>query len=334
MTKFRVHTEDINTMGFWIQTSGIDMSGFRDNPIALYNHIECDDDVLPIGYWDDIQIVENGDITMGFNVDPDDEFAMKIQKKIDNKVLRATSIGIQAIEWSDDPALMKPGQKWPTITKSRLREVSVVDIPANKSAIALYDTSGKLISLSDKGELNNLFFNNSAKATTHSSMELKEIAKKLKLRSDANESDVIGAIDSIADTNHNLSVENQKLKDENSSLQDQFKKLREAEIENILNDAITAKKFAEDQKATFRSVLTADFDSGKKAIEAITPTVKLSDFTGAGGKSTDLGKAMHLGKTFKELSKENPAELAKLKDQSPELFKALYKSEFGTDYKG
>ena len=48
-----------------------------------------------------------------------------------------TSIGIDIMELSDDPQLLVVGQTRPTITKSKLCEVSLVDIGANDDAIRL-----------------------------------------------------------------------------------------------------------------------------------------------------------------------------------------------------
>jgi Caudovirus prohead serine protease len=338
--RFKVHNEILNTYGFWIKTDGIDMSGFNDNPIALWNHIESysdkEEQVLPIGYWSDIEVIE-GEVFMTLNIDPDDEFAVKIGKKIKNKVLRATSIGIQYEAWSEDSTFLKPGQTRPTITKCRLREVSVVDIPSNKAAIALYDQSGKIINLSDNAEANldKIFSFNKVDKSTQStnSMELKDVAKILKLRSDASEIEITGEIQKLKDKAHDSEVENGRLTSELNKANADLAQFRDAEIETILTAAVKAGKFQEAGKATFRSLLKADFTNGKKAIEEIAPMVKLSDIANGDGAPGAASGVTHMGKTFSQLSKENPNELIKLKSANYEMFKQLYKSEFNKDYK-
>lgn len=57
------------------------------------------------------------------------------------------SANFQILEMSDDKQLLAEGQQRPTVTKSKLIEVSVVDIGGNDDAIVLTH-EGKTISLS------------------------------------------------------------------------------------------------------------------------------------------------------------------------------------------
>ena len=61
-----------------------------------------------------------------------------MEKKIKKGILNTASAGLKPIEESEDPALMLPGQTYPTITKSKLKEASITDIPGNGNAIKLF----------------------------------------------------------------------------------------------------------------------------------------------------------------------------------------------------
>ncbi len=132
--------EQVNSRGFRIITSGIDLSDFKKNPIMYYNHTYPDggnpDQILAIGYWDDIQI--NGTVLSAVPVfDDKDPFAMKIYNKVEHGTIRAASVGINPVLTSDSPTDMLPGQLLPTWIKSVLKEASVCDIPSNGGAVAL-----------------------------------------------------------------------------------------------------------------------------------------------------------------------------------------------------
>lgn len=61
------------------------------------------------------------------------------------------SVGIDIVEESEDPEVIVPGQKYKTITKSKLFEVSVVDIGANDDAIVMRK-NGEQITLGKDGK--------------------------------------------------------------------------------------------------------------------------------------------------------------------------------------
>lgn len=105
----------------------------------------------PIGRWENIR-KENGQLLADAIIDMDDEKGKIIGNKIEKDFIRAASIGFKVLKVSEDPADMLPGQTRPTVTKCELVEVSVVDIPANKNALALYDQSGNRIELKDEAE--------------------------------------------------------------------------------------------------------------------------------------------------------------------------------------
>ena len=151
MKRIVISDESINSRGFWVKTDGIDLSAFLKNPIMLWNHNRdwngTINTQLPIGYWKDLRI-ENGVLTGEPVFDEKDEFAVRIKQKYEDGILNACSIGFTAIEWSDAPEMLKPGQSVSTVTRCRLKEISICDIPSNANAtVVLYDDDNKVINL-------------------------------------------------------------------------------------------------------------------------------------------------------------------------------------------
>lgn len=335
MSTFKVHDESLNSYGFWILTSGIDLSDFKKNPIMLWNHTQTwrgsEDEILPIGMWDNIKI-EGNEILADPIFDEDDEFALRIKKKVDKKMLRAASIGVVVLEWSEDPSMLKQGQQRATVTKCKLREISICDIPSNKNALMLYDIDGKAINLSEDGEALPLLATtkpetsvNNSEIKITSKMELKDLCKALGLNDDATAPEIELSVRKLQDKLQAQSVEL-------SDLKKQLKSQKDAEAVNLINAALADKRINDTQKAHFVTLFEKDFDSAKAVLENMTPAVKLSDFANADNKNPE-GKVTHEGMTFSELSKKAPEKLVKLKSENFELFKALFNSEYGSEYK-
>lgn len=145
--------ESINSYGYRVLTSGIDLKNFRKNPIMLFNHerMSWQGDVYngPIGYWENIRI-EDGKLMADAVIDEEDPKGKIIANKLEKNFIRAASIGFKLIELSEDKKHLLPGQTRPTVTKCELVEVSIVDVPANKNALALYDDNGNKIDLTEE----------------------------------------------------------------------------------------------------------------------------------------------------------------------------------------
>ena len=144
-TKIRVilSDESVNSYGYRVLASGMDISRFEKNPVMLYMHIRDDDwhDVgeKAIGHWEDIK-VEDGVLSAVPVFDEVDELSQTIKKKFDAGTYRAASIGFRVLATSGEKEFLLPGQTRETVTKSELLEASIVDIPANGNAVRLYDS--------------------------------------------------------------------------------------------------------------------------------------------------------------------------------------------------
>jgi HK97 family phage prohead protease len=155
MKQFIVSDESINSYGFRVLTAGIDTTRFLKNPVGLFNHSDewMDDNYAgPIAKWSDLKI-EGSQLLATAEFDVDDAKGKIIANKVDKGFLNAASIGFRVVETSEDPELMLPGQKYATVTKCQLIEISIVDIPSNENACCLYDDNDKRIELKDGSDL-------------------------------------------------------------------------------------------------------------------------------------------------------------------------------------
>ena len=310
--RFRVSDEGVNSFGFRVLTDGIDMTGFLLNPIGLYNHHELKtiNENLPICKWEQLTI-ENGEV-FAVPVFSKLEHAQKIATLVDEEILRATSIGIRILEVSSDPALMIEGQTKPTVTKCRLREISIVDIPSNKNSIALYDENDTLIeTLSDA--LPDFSFK-------EKNSEMKKLNGLFKLADD--------------NTNEDLLVgEVQKLAARAEAAEAQLKAMKNANVKDILDIAEKEGRINAATRPAYEKLFDVDFTNAKTIVEALQPIAKLSSIPNPNGGNSTLSDGKYNGKTYSELFEKEPVVLKNLKDQNPDVFKSLYKAEFGVEYK-
>lgn len=192
MNKVVISTPSLNSYGTRVLTSGIDIEQYKKNPILLYMHRRGEREDAPIGRVEDVHI--EGDKLVGSLVfDEKDDFARKVAQKWTDGFLRMVSAGLTIIELSDDPAVLLPGQRRMTITKSKLDEVSVVDIGANDDALALYNAEGGRITLAQGDDLSLPLLQTTPTPNTSQSMNEK-IVLALGLSKEATEEQVLGAI--------------------------------------------------------------------------------------------------------------------------------------------
>lgn len=133
----------LNRNGYRVLTEGIDYSSFEKNPILLYMHLRDEGSPLwgnykAIGHWEDLK-VEDGVLTAEPVFDKADELSRTVAAKFEAGTFNAASIGIRILATSSEKEYLLPGQTRETVTRCELMEASIVDIPANRNAVRLYD---------------------------------------------------------------------------------------------------------------------------------------------------------------------------------------------------
>ncbi len=149
---FLLSDSSVNSYGFRLLTSGYLMDEYKKNPIGYYMHGKAEDYPREKGVvvkWEDLRV--DGDKVFGKPViNMNHPRAQQTIDEIQNGFLNAASMGhLIVIELSNDERDMLPNQSGPTVTKWFNRECSLVDIPGNFNALALYDKDENPIDLAD-----------------------------------------------------------------------------------------------------------------------------------------------------------------------------------------
>jgi hypothetical protein len=309
MPRFRVSDSTLNSQGFRVISEGGDVSAFLKNPIMLWMHqrFMFPGDPLPIGRWENLKL-ENGAWEADPVLDEKDEFAMKIRNKVDAGIINMCSIGIRMLEWSDDPAVLVPGQTRPTVTRWELQEISLVDIGANKNAIRLFNQEGVEITLAD-GQDNPLL----PLIKTH---KMKSIALKLGLDEKATEDQVLLKAGQMMERIAQLEAEKTSLAEANKKLQDE-------KHAALVDQAIAAKKITADKREAFLKMAAMDFENTKVVLAALTaaktPSEMIAGNNGGGTPADD----------WKSLVDQGTEAVEKLRGEDPESYRKLYKKHYG-----
>lgn len=151
--RFVLSDATIDRYGDVVEPDGWELTNFRQNPIALFNHKP--DQV--VGRWANVRVANNqlvGDFepaTPGTS-----RLADEVRSLIDQGILRATSVGFRAIE--QEP-IKKGGTRF---KQQELLETSIVSVPANPAAVAI----ARSLNISD--DTMEIVFGKHAAATTKS----------------------------------------------------------------------------------------------------------------------------------------------------------------------
>lgn len=311
--KFIVNTEDVNSYGYRIITDGIDISQYEKNPVVLFmhnrgNYNPTGDEVIGKARL----AKENNQLLAYITFDSENEFAAKIEKKVQGDFIRMCSMFADVVESSADQSLILQGQRYETVTKCKLVEISIVDIGGNDDAIRL--------SADPKNQPKIKLLN------TKRMSEFKTIALALGQNADTDEAGVLKSVNELKLAKENSDKEAKEWKDK-------FIALQRTEATALVDKAVSLGLIPEDLKDVQVSAFDTDFDGQKaklsKLIEAKETENKDNGIQGAIGAVVGLakgqaGKGNEEGKnSFDYLQKHNPVELARLRDEEPKEYAKL-----------
>lgn len=338
--------ESVVMYGFRALMSGAQLEGFKQNPVMLLMHGRAseryaeplkEDAVLPIGKWYDIRVV--GDKLLAKpDFDDDDDFAKRIQKKVEKGYYNAASVCLEPVAVSDEEDLKLAGQPGPTVTKWGVLEASVVDIPNCRNALAIRNSAtNKTISLGlNAGDDDALSYLNSLLPKNDHNM-LKLMAVKLGLPETATEAEISQKLAEVLSLNASSAAEIIKLKGDKLSLEQKLTGLEaaaaEAKVAALVDGAIAAKKLAAGDRDKYVKLAKADFDTTKEVIDGMkayeSVETRLSAGSGDEANNPELQQLLKL--SGRDLYMEG--KLDRLKELSPEYFKLKYKEYYGSDPK-
>lgn len=314
-----ISTSRLNCYGTRVLTEGIDLEQYKKNPVLLFMHRRGRKEDMPIGVIENLHV--EGDTLYGtpkFDEDSDEE--RTIARKWDRGSLRMLSAGLDIVEWSEDPKVLVAGQTRPTITKSKLTEVSVVDIGANDDAlqVGLYH-EGQLLTLAagenhdflpllkerrvEGGERRDIDDdNNETEQPQDNKME--KILLKLGLAKDATEDQAVEAI---------------------GKLQEEKESAKLARITDAVEAAVKEKRITADKKEKYLALgKQLGLDGLNGVLADLTPVQKPLDLiktpAGAGGAG---------GSAALKWEDHTPAQLAELRDNNRAEYIRLYTDHYG-----
>lgn len=305
--RVRITNDSLNSYGTRVLTAGMNVEQYQRNPVLLYMHERGN----VIGYVKDLK-VEDGEVTGELMFDEASELSVRCKKQYEFGSLKMVSAGLDILETSEDPELLVQGQTRPTVTKSKLFEVSLVDVGSNDDAIVL-QKDGKKITLGKDSECPLPLLNNNNQ--NQKQMEQKMVAMQLGLPATATEAEINAKLDEL-----------KTAKEENERLQQKNAALTLASITAAVEKAVGEKRITPDKKDEF---INLGKEVGQEKLEsilsAISPQMKLSSVIGhQGGAATEPT-------TYKKLSDVPSGQLATLRKEQPDEYKRLYKEEYGME---
>lgn len=310
-----ISTSKLNSYGGRVLTGGIDFSQYQKNPIVLWMHNrpwgDRKDEPLPIGKMENLRV--EGDKLIGSVVfDENDEFAMQIKGKYDKGILNMVSAGLDVVELTDDLSSLLPGQRRMTISKSRLREVSCVDIGANDDSLKLYYNNMGVQLDSELDKIVPLLAKRN-KNLNETNMEMKEVFKILNLKEGSDENAVVQAINDI-----------KKKAEKTDTLEQQLGELREKKLSAMVDDAINGGRLASDKRGVFLQIGKQNGEEVlKNALESLQAPVDVSKALNKDKKS-DIELS---AQTWDKMDKEGT--LAALKQSDKATYDKLFNIKFG-----
>lgn len=309
----------VNSYGFRIITSGINLKRFKKNPMMLNNHWNSTSNVL--GRWENVKV--DKDLLLGEPVfDMDDEDAALVAGKVDREFIKSCSMGIsfnrEDLQIIGDELIM---------TKCELYECSIVAVPSNANSIRLYNQAGELLKdedvkelclslMPEKGETIpptqtrtlDLNPNNDMKKITLSLAVL----TALSFDKTAPEVDVEAVEAAVL----KLSLENAENKGKVLAMQTEKDNADAAELKALLDAGQAAGKFTAPKREEFEALGKASLSILKTTLDSIPGKVTLSDKTVVTTVAGVTTKA-----DFQKLSLD---EQLAFKNNNPEEYKLLF----------
>lgn len=133
---------------------------------------------------------------------------------------------------------------------------------------------------------------------------------------------VMAAVQNVVKENGTLRDQLKASTDEADALKNQIAAMKSAKVKSLIDSAIAAKKFGEDEREDYTKLATDNFELAEKMIGKLKGVDPVVDHLG-GGKESEEEKDW----TFDDYHKNG--KLENLKKENPEKFNKLFKIKFG-----
>ncbi len=315
MPIFVLNDESVITAhGFVVLNSGGKFDRFRENPVMLDSHDECE----VIGRWLNLTVA-GSKLQAESEFDVDDPDALKISGKVDRAFLKGASMGIiiNDAEMRNMPVL---GYQI-VVTDWELLEASIVGVPSNKAALRLYAKDGKTVLAADE-----------IKLSLDSIINQKQIMEKITLSGEAAKVLGLGKEPEITDLNAAIMEMSASLTAANNAKIKAEKELSDHQVKqatDLVELAVKEGRITADKKDSYVKLATTDFKQAKDIIDSLPAKETLSTkVTNLGGNKQAAGRESW---DYMKWLKEDPSGLAEMATNDPEghaTLKASYKSKY------
>lgn len=322
-----ISTEALNSYGGRVLTSGIDTTQYEKNPVLLWMHRRAfdEDDAMPIGRMENLRI--DGDRLIGTPVfDEQDPFAVTIKNKWDNGFLRMLSAGLEIVATSGEQQYLVEGQTRETVTKSKLIEVSIVDIGSNDEAIQLY-RDGRMLNLAHGEEDNVLPLLKTDETTTgeaYSNPEDNDNNKPNKTQMNKEQLELLGLAETATEEE---ATEALKLMKETAC---EVETMKLAAVAQTVDQAVSERRINADQRDHFIELgKKVGVDMLKTTFAGINPQKKPTDVINLSKQSAPSAEKEE--KKAERLGEMSADERIELRRTNPKEYQRLFKAEYGVE---
>jgi HK97 family phage prohead protease len=285
MATFILNSEEINSKGFRIKTSGIDFEDFRKNPVMLWNHSINDVRRLPIGKWDNIRV--EGNLLLGDAVfDEGDVFAVEIERKVKEGFIKACSITVM---YPKDAKLEDETSVY--INRCRLIEASLVDVPSNPEALIISASKVNYVGTEPDMSLEMMQYVSLGVKLLKNNNKMDRIKAILKMDASSDEDAIIAELTDILsrqDELEALSLTQKEMIDRLSVdygiLQGELSKLHQKQVQALCEEGVSLGIFNTEGSQKFASLCALDEDLGQDFFRCLKQNFK-------NGKKDDGGSS-------------------------------------------
>jgi len=329
MKTFVLTDESLNSYGFWLPLSGAVLDQFKKNPIMLWMHNRAwrgtKDEVLPIGYWDNIRI-EGKKLLADAIFDDQDEFSAAIGEKVENDILRMASCGIRVIETSRDTKWLKPGQTCETPIKWALREASIVDIGSNDNSLALvfYDENDHIINLRENEA--NMPLKKLSDIVTPNRNDMKKLAQFLKLTEDATEEQVLAAVQDLQNKLTQAETAKTTAETQLADIKKKEGEQKKAEVKELLDAAVKDGRLNAESRGSWEKLFEKDHDAAKDTLSAIPMRKSMKEQIESGDGKNEKERDALARMSWDELDKGGKLRI--LKEKYEDLYEEKFEEKF------
>lgn len=305
-----------------VHPEGVEWDRYKENPVLLYMHERG----KVIGRVENIQFIDGQwEGTPVFDLgDPE---AAEIARKYDEGFLKGVSVWLDVSVVSEAPEHLRPGQTLPTLLRSSVMEVSIVDIPNNADTLAKKKYTWKGANVKPE-EFKNSTINNESNMS-------KSVKKALGLKEDADDTEAVLEIQkkdkTINDQEKKIDDQEKTITALETKINDLAKDGVKKSAQILVDGAEQAGKITAPEKEEYLALaqLEGGLDRVKSLLDKKQAYKSISSQLGgtaAGspeGKSWETKKAARSDWDYLKWSKEDSGALKYAREKDPDFFNEL-----------